>query len=91
MRKEIEAIVTGRVQMVMYRDFATRKAGRCNIDGTVQNLDDGSVHVIAQGEEGDLDKYIELLKKGSVFSRVDIVEIKEKEELGNHTKFTIIF
>ena len=91
MRKEIEALVTGRVQMVMYRDFAQRKAGGLDIVGTVQNLKDGSVHIVAQGEDENLEKYIVLLKKGSTFSRVDNLEMKERDELGKYSLFNIIF
>jgi len=91
MRKEIEAIITGRVQMVMYRDFAQRKAYKLGILGTVKNNADGSVRVVAQGEEDNLSKYISLLKKGSVFSRVDNVKINNHKDLGEYTQFKIIF
>jgi len=91
MRKEIEAIITGRVQMVMYRDFAERKARGLNIVGIVQNESDGSVFVIAQGEEEDLEKYFTLLKKGPTLSRVDNIETKERKELGKYALFNIVF
>jgi acylphosphatase len=91
MPKEVECTVTGRVQMVMYRDFAARKARTLGIVGTVQNWKDGSVHVVAQGEEENLAKYIDLLKKGSTFSRVDSVEVNNKENLGKYAIFNIIF
>ena len=91
MRKEIEVKVAGRVQMVMYRDFALRKARTLNIFGTVQNMKDGSVRVVAQGDEDNLNEYFSLLKKGSKFSRVDNIEVKENPTLGKYNSFNIIF
>ncbi len=75
MQKEIRCTITGRVQLVMFRDFAQRKARSLGIIGTVQNMSDGSVQVVARGEESLLTKYIALLHKGSVLSRVDGVSV----------------
>ena len=89
--KEIECRVTGRVQCVMYRDFAQRKARLLGIVGTVQNLSDRSVRVIAQGSKEVLENYIELLKKGSLFSRVDNVDVSWRESASRYHQFTIIY
>src|SRR3989344_3587434 len=45
MKKEFRAIVRGRVQLVMYRDFAARTARRLGVSRTVRNLPDGSVEI----------------------------------------------
>lgn len=74
--QELHAIVSGRVQMVMFRDFATRKANKLDISGSVRNLPDGTVEVIAQGEKAQIERYIEYLNKGSVLSRVDNVAVE---------------
>ena len=73
MKKRLEAKVVGRVQMVMYRDFATRNARKLGITGFVENEDDGSVSVVAEGEESVLHMYLELLARGSVLSHVEQV------------------
>ena len=91
MRKELDIKVTGRVQMVMYRDFAQRRAKKLNIVGTAQNQEDGSVHIVAQGEEENLKKYTAMLRKGSTFSRVDSVTIIELSKLNEYKEFNIIF
>ena len=91
MIKQIEARVTGRVQMVMYRDFAERKARGLGIVGTVQNIDDGSVRVIAQGDEQTLKKYIDKLNGGSVLSKVQNVEVVYNSDLDNFQSFEIIY
>lgn len=74
--QELHAIVSGRVQMVMYRDFATRKARKLGLTGLVRNLRDGTVEVIAQGEKESLERYVAYLNRGSVLSRVANVAIE---------------
>ena len=87
MEKEIEVVVTGRVQMVMYRDFAQRKAKVLDVVGSVQNFSDGSVHIQAQGEEKNLKEYVQLLEKGPMLSKVKNVEVKEQSKLGKYAIF----
>jgi acylphosphatase len=88
----IEAKITGRVQMVMFRDFAQRKARGLRLVGTVQNMKDGSVAVVAEGEEEALKKFVVLLHKGSIFAKVEEVETKwNGETTGEFKRFTIIY
>lgn len=79
-KKMFRAIVRGRVQMVMYRDFAQRHARKLGIVGTAQNLPDGAVEIYAQGDEPALMKYIEQLKRGPFFSKVESIEIAWPDE-----------
>ena len=89
--KEIECIVTGRVQLVLFRDFAQRKAWGLELSGFVKNLPDGSVRVIAQGEEGALKHFIKELKKGSMLSRVDDVAVLFRDSTNRYEGFTILY
>ena len=89
--KEIFCIVRGRVQMVMFRDFVCRKARGFELIGYVKNCPDGSVEVLAQGDEKLLHKYIALLNKGSLLSRVEKVEVQWREPSMNFGNFSIIF
>jgi acylphosphatase len=77
--------------MVMYRDFAQRKARGLGVVGTVQNLPDGSVAVVAEGEEETLKKYIALLHKGSIFAKVEGVETKWGETKSEFRRFEIVY
>jgi len=69
----LEAVVSGRVQMVMFRDFTRRKALKLGVVGEIKNRPDGTVAVYAEGSEETLEKFVEFLKRGSAFSRVDNV------------------
>lgn len=91
MFEEIKCRITGRVQMVMYRDFAERKARKFDVVGTVVNLQDGSVEVIAQGTPEQLKKFIECLHEGSVLSRVKDVAVEWRTSTASFDDFRIIF
>ena len=67
-------LVFGKVQGVMFRDFARRKAVKLGIKGFVQNKKDGSVYIVACGDKESMDSFLNLVKKGSLFSRVEEVK-----------------
>jgi len=73
--QEFRAIVSGRVQMVMYRDFAQRHARRFGVVGTVRNLPDGTVEVVAQGEKTALEKFLRDLHAGPLLAKVREVQV----------------
>jgi acylphosphatase len=89
--RRMHAIVTGRVQMVMFRDFSQRKARGLGIVGTVQNLSDGTVEVFALGTDDALAAYLRKLRSGSLLSRVDDVRVAYTETGNTFTDFTIIY
>ncbi|MEK7090197.1 MAG: acylphosphatase [Patescibacteria group bacterium] len=91
MQERIECVIRGRVQMVLFRDFAKRKADELGLVGSVQNMPDGSVNVAAEGEEEKLKQFIELLKKGPLLARVDDVLVKWPEPQSKFHNFQIIF
>lgn len=64
--------------MVLFRDFTRRNARSLGITGFAENLDDGSVHVVAQGDTAALSRFAELLKRGPMFARVDRVDIRHR-------------
>jgi acylphosphatase len=89
MNERIEARVSGRVQLVMYRDFATRKARGLRLVGEVQNLPDKSVRVVAEGPREKLTSYIAKLNQGSLLSDVKSVDVSWLPATGAYTTFSI--
>ena len=75
MFEEIEAIVSGRVQGVLYRDFVQARAVELGVVGFVENAADGTVRVVAQGAPDALKKLIGQLHLGSVLSRIANVAV----------------
>ncbi len=80
MKKAISLQIHGKVQGVYFRQSARQKAQELNISGRVRNCDDGSVEVEAEGEEEDMNKFIEWCHKGPAAALVDAVEIKTTAE-----------
>jgi tRNA pseudouridine55 synthase len=86
---EFYAKVYGRVQGVGYRYFVKEKAQNLDIFGYVKNLEDGTVEVLAQGSEENLQKLIEELKKGPFLARVDKLDIVFRKPLNIFYNFRI--
>lgn len=72
---EFYAKIYGRVQGVGFRYFAEKNALKLNILGYAKNLEDGTVEIIAQGREEDLQKFIEQLKIGPFLAKVEKIDI----------------
>jgi len=75
----------------MYRDFACRKARALGITGTVENLKNGGVYVVAEGEEASLKQYLEALRRGPLLARVTGITEKWLPFKNEFTNFSIIF
>jgi tRNA pseudouridine(55) synthase len=86
---EFYAKVYGRVQGVGYRYFVKEKVQSLDIFGYVKNLEDGTVEVLAQGREENLQKLIEELKKGPFLSRVDKLDVVFRKPLNIFSNFWI--
>jgi len=72
--KCVRCIVSGRVQGVWFRDNTRRKAIQLGITGSARNRRDGTVEVIACGEEAAVEQLQAWLWEGSPMSRVVSVE-----------------
>ena len=66
--------VYGRVQGVGFRFYTNKKPVELNISGYVQNKPDGSVYIEAQGEETNLQTFIDWVNIGTQWARVSKVE-----------------
>lgn len=91
MQKRLACRITGRVQLVMFRDFTRRKAKARNITGTVKNELDGSVSVVAEGEGKALEALVRDLNRGPFLAHVDHVEAMWGEPQGMWKDFTIVY
>ncbi len=91
MSKRIICIISGRVQGVLFRDFTHRKANKIGLVGTVENLPNGTVKVIAEGSEAKLNEFLVKLKKGSLLSHVDDVRVEWSEAADTFTDFKIAY
>jgi len=71
--------VRGRVQGVGFRWFVRERARALGLTGWVRNREDGSVEVLALGEEASLRQLRSLLGTGPSGARVSAVEDQQGE------------
>lgn len=72
----------GRVQGVGFRFYAVNKARQLGLTGWVENLEDGSVEMEAQGEEEQIDALIQYLNSQRYISieRIRVKKMPLEEE-----------
>jgi acylphosphatase len=87
--KAVKVIIYGKVQGVGFRNFIFLHAKKLNVKGYVKNSPDGTVEAVFEGDEDNINKMIELCKKGPERARVDKIDIKEIE-INNYQDFKII-
>jgi len=73
----LRALVRGRVQRVLFRDFTCRHAQRLGLTGWVRNLPDGTtVEVVAEGPRFALRKLLTQLHVGPPRAQVTQVDVE---------------
>ncbi len=86
---QYELKITGKVQGVGFRYFAYQKANEIGINGWVKNSRDGGVLIIAQGDEIDINTFIDYLQIGPTRARVDNISKYKMQTLSKFEKFVI--
>lgn len=89
MKRCVKLVVYGRVQGVCFRKFTQMKAHHLGIMGTVRNVSDGSVEIVAQADASVLQAFIDWCHKGPITARVDRVTMSELSVDENLLRFTI--
>jgi len=64
-------IIFGKVQGVFYRKSVSQAMMKKQYKGYIQNLDDGTVEVVAEVFDDDFDTFMGILKDGSLLSSVE--------------------
>lgn len=83
-------ILRGRVQGVFFRHSARVRAGRLEITGTAENLPDGSLRIVAEGERTKLEEIIAWARRGPPLARVDEITLTWEQPSGQFTRFRIL-
>jgi acylphosphatase len=88
--KRITANASGRVQGVGYRYYVTDRARELRVTGYAKNLADGTVEVVAEGQEPVLREFIDTLyaEEDSVIL-VDGLEVSWSDATGEFSGFGI--
>lgn len=87
----MKATVTGHVQGVFYRAFASRVAKTLGVKGYVRNLSPQthSVEVVAEGEKTKLEELVRQLEGGPPEALVDSVDVQWSDFTGEFVNFDV--
>ncbi len=76
MQKQAVLKIYGKVQGVFFRDSSRFKAQELNLFGWAKNESDGTVKIVAEGEDKNLKIFVEWCKYGPDHAGVEKVDVK---------------
>jgi acylphosphatase len=85
MKKSVRLYITGTVQGVFFRGFIKDNAEKLDVKGFVRNLDDGRIEIFLEGNVDNVNKMVEISKKGPKHSIIKKVEEKTERFQGFKT------
>lgn len=85
--KRLTAFVHGDVQRVGHRSRVVTIAKVYKLRGWVQNLPDGRVKVVAEGDTEDLERFIKAVKLGNSLVKVDKIDYEYSEPTDSFDSF----
>ncbi len=77
MKKHLNIIISGELQEKGFRFSAMQKAYEYKISGFVRRKRDGRIYIEAEGEEENLEPYLEWCRKGPLGTIVYNVQIED--------------
>ncbi|MBT3386094.1 MAG: acylphosphatase [Prolixibacteraceae bacterium] len=86
---QYEIKVTGRVQGVGFRYYALQKAKEFGLNGWVKNTVDRGVLILVQGDETEIETFIDYLRIGPTRSRVNKISKYKMEVLSDFDNFSV--
>ena len=91
MKKRLIIKIHGLVQGVFFRACANQKAVELKLLGSVENLPDGTVVIVAEGEEASLKELLIWSKNGPELAQVENVESEWQNATGEFTEFQVLY
>jgi undecaprenyl diphosphate synthase len=89
-KSRIEIHISGRVQGVHFRGAAKTQSDKLQVTGYAKNQDNGTVEIIAEGEESALEELLHWCFRGSLLAKVTGLTYNWKEYLGEFSSFDVI-
>ena len=81
--------VSGHVQGVSFRFYASDFAKKLGVSGWVRNLSDGRVEIVLEGEEQAVRQMIDFCDKGPPGAHVTEVEVRNESFLSEFSGFRV--
>lgn len=90
--KRLTIVATGKVQGVGYRHFVETCAHQLGLHGLVQNMEDGSVHITAEGSPAALDDFNRMIwAREDPVIRVAGLQVTPTEATGEFRGFRVMW
>lgn len=86
----VHLTVSGLVQGVGFRAWTVRQARLFGVAGWVRNTVSGEVESVAQGNKKSLDAFVEALRKGPPYSRVERLTVTHID-ITDIEGFTVVY
>ena len=87
----VRVLVSGLVQGVGFRYFVLRLANSYGLTGTVRNLPDGRVEIVAEGDRGLIESFLQEVKTGHPYASVRDMTIEWLPFQGKFQRLEITF
>ena len=87
----VHIFISGKVQGVFFRQAMKVISIKNSVYGSVQNLNDGRVEAILEGDADNVNTVIEWCYNGPANSRVESVEVKTEEPTGLFSSFDVLY
>ena len=92
MLKQAKITVTGLVQGVNFRYDAAKQADKLGLKGYAKNLETGNqVEIVIQDDEEGVSDFIKWCKSGTVYSRIENVEVLWEKPKKEYKDFEILY
>ena len=87
--KVVHLLIFGSIQNIGYRKFVRQNAIKLGLVGWARNLPEGTVEVEVSGEEENIQRLIQLCKKGPFLAEVKAVDVMEEEKDFPYSEFIL--
>lgn len=89
-RSRIEVFYEGRVQGVGFRYTTKNMSGGYELTGTVKNLPDGRVELIAEGQKEELKSFMQAIRESELGHFIKKEEVRWADPQGGLRGFEIV-
>lgn len=86
----MHVVFSGEVQGVGFRYTAKRYATELGLKGTVRNLQDGSVELVAQGSKPLIEKLVQLLEEDAFPKKITEKKMQFRETNSSFPDFRVL-
>jgi len=87
----VHLIISGYVQGVGFRYSVRKKANIFNINGWVKNNIDGTVEIVAEGDDKNIQAFLEYCKKGPSLASINNIKLDYEDPKQEFKDFEIRF